>query len=56
MTETHHFYGLIRVYGSLYVWYVFLKIVAGKGLGGSGEFSVLKASLTWINVEYNNGY
>jgi len=30
-----HFYCLIRVCGSLYVWYVFLNIVAGKWFGGS---------------------
>jgi hypothetical protein len=30
-----HFYCLIRVCGSLYVWYVFLDIVAGNGFGGS---------------------
>jgi len=41
-----HFYCLIRVCGSLYVWYVFLDIVAGRGKAGSGEFSVLKVSLT----------
>jgi hypothetical protein len=41
-----HFCCLIRVCGSLYVWYVFLNIVAGRGKAGSGEFSVLKVSLT----------
>jgi hypothetical protein len=30
-----HFCCLIRVCGSLYVWYVFLNIVAGKWFGGS---------------------
>ena len=41
-----HFCCLIRVCGSLYVWYVFLDIVAGRGKAGSGKFSVLKVSLT----------